>query len=34
MTAGEYVKACERHTEWNARGAILASVKCGQISVK
>jgi hypothetical protein len=34
MTVGEFVKACERHPNWNARGTILASVKRGQISVK
>jgi hypothetical protein len=34
MTVGEYVKACERHPEWNARGTILACVKRGQISEK
>lgn len=34
MTVGEFIKACERHPNWNARGTILASVKRGQISVK
>jgi hypothetical protein len=34
MTVGDFIKACERHPNWNARGTILASVKRGQISVK
>jgi hypothetical protein len=26
MTVGEFVKACERHPNWNARGTILATL--------
>jgi hypothetical protein len=34
MTVGEFVKAGERHEDWDMRGIIGTAIKRGQISVK
>lgn len=33
MTVGEFIKAGERHENWNMRGTIDSAIKRGQISV-